>query len=162
MNRKIVILVVFLIFLIALLIFFLLFNQQKKSAPTTIIASPTPTITQPYLTPPAAGALGLTSIEPVLNTGTDNPISPAQRLTFTFNKEVDAASLNVTVVPEVNLEKVFTGQNKQLVIQPSGIDFWKPNTTYKITISKGLKAKDGSELVNDITYSLKVVMQGGE
>lgn len=80
---------------------------------------------------------------------------PIQQITYSFNKPVDAASVQVTSTPPLDLLVVANTTNpNDIKIYPRPPKFWEPEVLYTVIVRKA-KGLDGSELAQPISYKIK-------
>lgn len=135
--------------------------QQITPAPTSQLPPSIPTI-PPFSVSPLPKDLILLRVNPPEDPTGAKFYGPNDKITFTFNKILDLNTFSVETSPKINLEASYKMEPSELTLIPAGLEYWKPDTLYTITIKKGLKANDGSLLQNDITYQMKARLQGGE
>ncbi|MEO0132998.1 MAG: hypothetical protein ABIK73_08740 [candidate division WOR-3 bacterium] len=71
---------------------------------------------------------------------------------FKFSSSIDVNTAIVIVNPPHAAKKYVYGHSPDImVVEPVDVP-WTPGITYTITILKGLKGMDGSELKGDIVY----------
>lgn len=94
------------------------------------------------------------TVGPVLNATGINPGAP---FLITFDRDVDMTSLatGITVTPEpgCGFKYDFNQSTKTLSVLPD--PFLKDNTIYTVTITKGVKGADGSDLQNEYSWAFK-------
>lgn len=152
-GRKKVVLLISFLFLIFLLLLFLAI--RKDSAPS----SPTPT---PKPTPQIMSNLKLLKASPDEDPLGTKGYPPIQKITFTFNKPLNPKSLIYQVDPSLETEASYNETATELTIKPKGIEFWRPDVAYTITIKRGTQGNDGATLKEDIRYQIQAKLQGGE
>lgn len=158
MSRRAIFLILgLLVILIIIAVVFFTGSGKQGIIPVPIFnPSPTPTTT---LGPTDFVFLKAT---PPSDASGKSQFSPISKITFTFSKGVDPASLKINTNPIIELTTTFSDDSKEITIQPKGLAFWKPYTVYTVSIPAGLKASDGSVLKYDIVYQLQAVTLGGE
>jgi hypothetical protein len=152
--------IVALIFILFLLLALLISNKiifNNQEAPVIL----TNTSVKPTLQPNSQ-ELKLINITPPEDTTGNKWYSPVTRISFIFDKEVDISSLSLNVQPNIDLESSISASLKTILVWPKALEYWKPNVLYSVIINKGLKAKDGTLLKENIQYQIKATLQGGE
>lgn len=156
---KVTILIVGLILVILLIISLRLIIKPGTRPPSL---SPTP-MTPTSITPtPPLGELQLLKVGPPEDPQGVNNYSPIQPVIFIFDKSLNFTTLNVETSPKININIDYRTPSAQLTISPKGLDSWEPGKTYTITIKKGLRAVDGSQLKEEISYQIQAKLQTGE
>lgn len=74
-----------------------------------------------------------------------------------FPTEVKSDTIKIETTPEITLKpKILADNPTRVILSPS--EEWKANTTYKITVKKGVEALQGGEIMREdliITYKVE-------
>ena len=142
-NKKVLIFLSFIVLSILSLLY-LLGNSQRSPISSTA-PSPTPFV--------SAGPLKLLRTEP--SSGTYETIWTTTALRFFFNQPISLETLQYKTTPDVSLIKSYGESQDILSLRPA--KEWKPDTSYKITITK-LQTSSGNSLDSPIEFEYKITI----
>lgn len=174
LNRKKVFILILFLLLIVLVLIFLTFQKKPITNPSSPTPSPIISTSQPSpfnqfspistlkVTPSDTLPLDLVVAYPPEDPRGEKRYSPIKPVSFTFTKELNPQSISYKINPPIETQLTHNYPSSTFTIEPKGLDYWKPNIIYTITINSNLRALDGSTLTKEVIYQIQAKTQGGE